>query len=53
MTADIFPFISRITCSAQVGLGSPEILAEGAAIGQPEILITSCSQTVQKLLLRE
>ena len=41
-TAAILPFISRITCCADVGLGYPEILADGAAIGLPESSISLC-----------
>ena len=39
-TASMRPFMSFITCSAVVGLGRPERLAEGAAKGTPAAWIT-------------
>ena len=42
-TASIFPSISSKTCSAHVGLGFPELLAEGAANGTPAARIIACA----------
>ena len=39
----IFPFRSWYTCSALVGLGRPEVLADGAAMGTPAIRISSAA----------
>ena len=39
----ILPCISSSTSCAFVGLGRPEILADGAAIGQPQARIKSCA----------
>ena len=37
----IFPWRSSMTCSAFVGLGRPDVFALGAAIGTPDLLISS------------
>ena len=41
MTAAIFPVKSCMTCSAMVGLGFPEVFAEGPTIGTPALAISS------------
>ena len=42
-TASILPSISFITCCAVVGLGEPEIFAEGAARTVPDSRIIACA----------
>ena len=43
----ILPYRSCITCSAVVGLGLPEIFALGAAIGQPDSLISVLATSLE------
>ena len=48
--ASILPSISRTTCSAVVGLGSPEMFALGAAIGRLQALIKSRATSLEGIL---
>ena len=50
ITASILPFISAITSFALVGLGLPDILALGAAIGHPAIFIRDKAASLSGIL---
>src|SRR3712207_2099917 len=50
--ASTFPSKSSIHLSILVGLGFPDILADGAAIGTPAFLISSLATTLDGILIR-